>query len=99
MSPTHITVCICTFRRPELLGRLLEELRDLCTQGRFVYSIVVADNDSAESGRKTAERFAASDTVPTVYCVEPVQNIALARNRAVANAGGDFVAFIDDDEF
>jgi len=34
-----------------------------------------------------------------VYCVEPRQNIALARNKAVENAQGDFIAFIDDDEF
>ena len=32
------------------------------------------------------------------YCVEPQQNIALARNKAVENSTGDFVAFIDDDE-
>jgi len=31
--------------------------------------------------------------------VEPRQNIALARNKAIENADGDFVAFIDDDEF
>ena len=36
--------------------------------------------------------------IQVVYCIEPEQNIALARNRAVANARGDFVAFIDDDE-
>ena len=27
------------------------------------------------------------------------QNIALARNKAIENAKGDFIAFIDDDEF
>ncbi|MGH9426337.1 MAG: glycosyltransferase, partial [Terriglobia bacterium] len=32
-------------------------------------------------------------------CVEPSQNIALARNKAIENSTGDFVAFIDDDEF
>jgi len=31
--------------------------------------------------------------------LEPRQNIALARNKAVENANGDFIAFIDDDEF
>jgi glycosyltransferase involved in cell wall biosynthesis len=31
--------------------------------------------------------------------VEPRQNIALARNKAIENAVGDFVAFIDDDEY
>ena len=33
------------------------------------------------------------------YCVEPRQNIALARNKALQNAEGDLIAFIDDDEF
>ncbi len=32
------------------------------------------------------------------YCVEPEQNMPRARNRAVQNATGDYVAFIDDDE-
>ena len=33
------------------------------------------------------------------YCVEARQNIAIARNCAVARARGGFIAFIDDDEF
>jgi succinoglycan biosynthesis protein ExoM len=43
--------------------------------------------------------FAAGCPIPISYCVEPRQNIALARNKAVEHATGDFVAFIDDDEF
>jgi succinoglycan biosynthesis protein ExoM len=37
-------------------------------------------------------------TTPVCYCVEPRQNIALARNKAIEKATGEFVAFIDDDE-
>jgi succinoglycan biosynthesis protein ExoM len=43
--------------------------------------------------------FAAAASVPILYCTEPRQNIALARNKAIENAKGDFIAFIDDDEF
>ena len=43
--------------------------------------------------------FAAASTVPIKYCIEPRQNIALARNKAIENTTGNFVAFIDDDEF
>ena len=43
--------------------------------------------------------FAASSTIAIKYCIEPQQNIAMARNTAVENAQGDLIAFIDDDEF
>ena len=42
--------------------------------------------------------FAKTSTIPVKYCSEPHQNIALARNKAIENAQGDYVAFLDDDE-
>lgn len=95
---THITVCACTYKRPRLLARLLTALGAQDTGGRFTYSVVVADNDSLESARAIAADFAATAPMPIHYCVEPEQNIALARNKAVEHATGDFIAFIDDDE-
>jgi succinoglycan biosynthesis protein ExoM len=94
----RITVCICTYRRPELLGPLLEALAAQETGGRFTYSVVVIDNDHARSAEAVVRRFAASSPLAVRYDVEPRQNIARARNRAVEHATGDFVAFIDDDE-
>ena len=95
----HITVCICTFKRPGLLRRLLDELAGQVTEGRFTYSIVVADNDRLRSAEGVVSDYVRTSPVSMVYCVEPEQNIALVRNRALANARGDFIAFIDDDEF
>lgn len=95
----HISVCVCSFRRPHLLKRLLEGLGDQDTGGLFTYSIVVADNDHQESAKTVVSEFAAASTIPICYCLEPQQNISLARNKAIENAGGDFIAFIDDDEF
>lgn len=95
----HISVCICTYKRPDFLNRLLQALNTQETGGRFTYSIVVADNDQLESGKPVVERFRKSNSIPIRYCVEPRQNIALARNKAIENTEGDFVAFIDDDEF
>jgi len=100
MNPTpHIAVCICTYKRLLFLKRLLDELAAQETRGLFTYSIVVADNDRSESAKAVVEDFAARSEIPVKYCVEPRQNIALTRNKAVENADGDFVAFIDDDEF
>jgi glycosyltransferase involved in cell wall biosynthesis len=95
----HISVCICTYKRPRLLASLLEKLEEQETQGLFLFSIVVVDNDAARSAAETVEAFARRSKTPVGYFVEPEQNIALARNKAVEMADGDFVAFIDDDEF
>jgi succinoglycan biosynthesis protein ExoM len=98
-QPTHVSVCICTYKRPELLTRLLKHLCDQETGALFTYSIVIVDNDSSESGKLVATAAAAVTTIPIKYYVEPKQNIALARNKAVENATGELLAFIDDDEF
>lgn len=95
----HISVCICTYKRPGLLKRTLESVCAQRTDGLFTHSVVVSDNDKAESGRATAEEMAAHSAVEIKYAVEPRQGIAHARNNAVRNAKGDYIAFIDDDEF
>src|SRR5690348_3212330 len=95
----HISVCICTYQRPQFLARLLAGLAGQQTENQFSYSIVVADNDRTETAKTVVSEFRSRSDIETIYCVEPRQNIALARNRALAEAKGDFIAFIDDDEF
>jgi glycosyltransferase involved in cell wall biosynthesis len=69
------------------------------TEGLFSYSVVVADNDDMQSAQPVVAAFSSQSPLSVTYCVEPQQNIALARNRAIEHADGDFVVFIDDDEF
>jgi succinoglycan biosynthesis protein ExoM len=95
----HISICICTFKRPKLLRQLLERLENQRTDGLFTYSVVVADNDPAYSAQQVVAALSSTFRVHLAYCHEAQQNIALARNRALENAEGDFIAFIDDDEF
>ena len=95
----HISVCICTFKRLPLLKRLLHALEEQETDGLFTFSIVVADNDGARSAEALVAEFAARKTIAVTYCLQPQQNISLTRNKAIENATGDYIAFIDDDEF
>jgi succinoglycan biosynthesis protein ExoM len=94
----HITVCICTFLRLEMLTNLLQDLAQQETGDLFTYSIIIVDNDQQRSASSVVTEFAATHSVPTKYLVEPKRNIALARNLAIESATGDFVVFIDDDE-
>lgn len=99
MQAHHISVCICTFRREKLLGKLLARLEHQQTDNLFTYSVVVADNDSTRSAERVVAGFSCASRLHVTYCVEPQQNIALARNKALQHAEGDLIAFIDDDEF
>lgn len=82
-----------------MLLRLLRELERQRTDGKFTLSVVIADNDSNQSARSVVEPFATDAKIAAVYCAEPRKNIALARNMSLAHARGEFVAFVDDDEF
>ncbi len=92
----NITLCIATYRRPERLGQLLD---DLTQQHHLPSEVVVVDNDSAGSARAVVEhRRALGSPFPIHYDIQPVKNISLTRNRTVDLAKGDWLAFIDDDE-
>lgn len=94
--PPRLTVCIATYRRPALLSSLLDDLR---AQTRPPQQIVVVDNDPEASARQIVEsKRDPAWPVEIVYAVQPVKNISLTRNRALAHADGQWIAFIDDDE-
>lgn len=98
MANSHITVCLCTCRRTDRLPGLLAALATQEAAGSFTHSLSIIDNDPAGSAGPVIRDFATRSPVPVRHGWEPQPNIARARNRAVALAEGDLVAFIDDDE-
>ena len=93
----HISICIPTYRRPGMLSRCLDALMIQKAEG-FTYSIIVVDNDPAQSARDSVQHRIGSSSVDIVYMREEEPNISRARNKAVAGAVGEYIAFIDDDE-
>ena len=57
------------------------------------------DNDALGSAKPIVDRYASRVAIPVRYDVEPERSFALVRNRAVKNARGTHIAFIDDDEY
>jgi succinoglycan biosynthesis protein ExoM len=97
MGTPDISVCIATFRRPRGLVRLLDSLSKQKLPDGLDVEIIAVDNDAAGPARPRA--MAVCEAARRVrWFVEPRQNIALARNRAVSEARGRWIAFIDDDE-
>lgn len=94
-APASVSVCIATYQRPARLDALLG---DLSMQDCLPDEIVVIDNDADASGRDVATRWQDRLPCPLRYEVQPVKNISITRNRSVALAQGDWLAFIDDDE-
>jgi glycosyltransferase involved in cell wall biosynthesis len=95
----HISICICTFRRNRMLGRLLRSLKNQDTEGLFDYSFVVVDNDAAGQAGETVARLRAELGLSIDYDIEPENTIPAARNRALGLARGNYIGIIDDDEF
>lgn len=93
-----ISVCICTFLRPELLTQALNGIISQIINPLFSFEVVVVDNDKNRTAEVIVRRFQQNSAFEIVYDCEPEQNIALTRNRAIHNATGNLVAFIDDDE-
>jgi glycosyltransferase involved in cell wall biosynthesis len=94
-----IEICICTYKRPELLYRLLKKIEQVILPEGFSISVLIVDNDYMKSGELTVKMFKEESGIEISYNIEPRQNIAMARNKVLNEATGDFLAFIDDDEF
>jgi succinoglycan biosynthesis protein ExoM len=90
-----ISVCIPTYRRNDRLRAVLE---DLARQSRVPDQVVVVDNDPSGGARAVTEQCRAAAPFRIDYDVQPEPNIAVTRNRTVALATGEWLAFIDDDE-
>jgi len=91
-----VSLCIATYRRPERLAAVLD---DLAQQQRLPDEVVIVDNDAAATARSVVqESIEKGAPYPIRYAVQPLKNISLTRNKTVELAGGDWVAFIDDDE-
>lgn len=82
-----------------MLRRLLSILSNPGNHPDCNFSIVVVDNDKLCSAKSIVSDFANKSELSIRYIAEPEQNIAIARNCAVRNATGRYLAFIDDDEY
>jgi len=95
-----VAICIATYQRPKLLARLLHRLCQLELPSGYSAELRLIENDASQSAEHLVQKIRASchPFSKIRYAAQPRQNIALARNAAVAMGPADWIAFVDDDE-
>lgn len=93
-----ITVAVCTHNRAAMLRDALMSLTAQHTASRFSYEVLVIDNASTDHTSEVVAELVAGSNVPVRYSREPRKGLAYARNRAVAEARGEWHAMFDDDQ-
>lgn len=90
------TIVICTLDRPRDLKRALSSCLSQERQDGITFEVVVVDNSADASARSLVAELAGGP-VDVRYVHESRTNISHARNAGVAEASGEYLAFVDDD--
>ncbi len=93
-APPSVTIAVCTHGRPERLARCLGAIQALrVPAGASAPDVLVVDNAPPDERTR-----ALVDRAPGVrYAREPRTGLDFARNRAIQEATGRWLAFLDDD--
>jgi glycosyltransferase involved in cell wall biosynthesis len=101
------TVAICTFNGEKRLPDVLDRLKNCCAyttqlkgELEFInWEIIVIDNNSRDNTAKVVQEYQADwpADYKIHYFLELKQGLSFARERAIQEAKGTFVGFLDDD--
>jgi glycosyltransferase involved in cell wall biosynthesis len=93
MPGPSLSIAICTRNRADRLARLLRSLELIIETADFRWvEVLVIDNGSTDHTENVAASFEVAR-----YLVESRPGLNFARNRALAEARGQLIAFLDDD--
>ncbi|MEC4985909.1 MAG: hormogonium polysaccharide biosynthesis glycosyltransferase HpsE [Oscillatoria sp. PMC 1068.18] len=94
-----LTVAIPTYNSQKRLPLVLEKLREQVDTENIAWEIIIADNNSSDETAQIVRDYQANwqKPFPLKYCLETQQGAAFARKKAVKEASGNLIAFLDDD--
>ncbi len=102
MITVDISVVVVTHNRALMLKRALETLVNQVTEGRFSYEVLVVDDGSTDSTAAVIQEVIDNpndhSTLSVRYIYQDKNGISSARNKGVKEAGGQWIAFFDDDQ-
>lgn len=92
------TISVATYKRPELLSKLIFSLLYQKISDNIKLEIIIVDNDKEASAKNIVKDFIKNSDITIKYFNQPIKNISITRNVGIENATGEYIAFIDDDE-
>ncbi|YAF94777.1 MAG: hormogonium polysaccharide biosynthesis glycosyltransferase HpsE [Nodularia sp. CChRGM 3473] len=95
----HFSVAIPTYNGAERLPKVLDQLLSQTGVQHLNWEIIIIDNNSSDNTVELIQNYQkiCNIDLPLKYFLETKQGIPFARQRAVSEANGEFIAFIDDD--
>jgi glycosyltransferase involved in cell wall biosynthesis len=85
-----------TYNREKLIGRAIESIMRQTYQD---FEFIVVDNGSTDGSGKIADEYAKWDLRIRVIHIQQRGNIGSGRNAGLDRANGDYITFIDDDDW
>lgn len=95
MPAPEISVIMLTYNRENIVGRAVESMLN---QTFCNFEFIIVDNGSTDQSGKIADDYALKDSRIRVIHRER-GNIGSGRNTGLAVATGEYIAFIDDDDY
>ncbi|MCH6258092.1 glycosyltransferase [Puniceicoccaceae bacterium K14] len=95
-----VAICVATYNRPKMLRNLLNSLAEMAVPVGIYLELRIVDNDSDGSSNVIVDEYCRTDHPfdDIEYRIQDEQNIALARNTAIAIGPAEAYVFVDDDE-
>jgi len=91
------SVVVCTFNRSASLRRMLKSLQEMVIPDHLTCEVIVVDNNSDDDTRLVFEEIEKHFKSGIRYVFEDKKGLSHARNRGIKEAGGEIIAFTDDD--
>lgn len=95
----QFTVAICTYNGAERLPNVLNQLQNQVGTEGISWEVLVVDNNSTDTTKQVIQQYQNiwHHSGQLRYIFEPEQGLAIARQHAVAEARGELIGFLDDD--
>lgn len=99
VNSMDFTVAIPTYNGGKRVPEVLERLREQIGAEKISWEVIVVDNNSTDNTAQVVGEYQANWPLssPLRYVLETEQGAACARQRAVEEARGSLVGFLDDD--